>query len=83
MALFRRPPGLPPEPRRPVPALLILAALAVILWWSVPAGLAALRLSGWHPETLVVVLGAHAMLLGGFGWIAWLFWAARRPGDGG
>jgi hypothetical protein len=83
MPLIRRPPGLPPTPRRPVPALLILAAMAVVLWWSLPAAWQALRLSGWHPETVVVVLGAHAMLLGGFGWIAWLFWAGRRPGDGG
>ena len=83
MGLIRRPPGLPPEPRRPVPALMIMAALALVLWWSIPAAIEALRLSGWDGETLVVVLGAHAMLLGGFGWIAWLFWAARRPGDGG
>jgi hypothetical protein len=83
MPLFRRPPGLPPVPRRRLPALVILAGLAAVLWWSVPAAWAALRLSGFHPETVVVVLGAHAMLLGGFGWIAWLFWAGRRPGDGG
>jgi hypothetical protein len=51
--------------------------------WSVPAAWQALRLSAFDPETVVVVLGSHALLLGGFGWIAWLFWAGRRPGDGG
>lgn len=83
MSLMRRPPGLPPERRHPVVALLILAALGVVLWHSVPAGWATLGLSGWHWETILVVLGTHAMLLGAFGWIAWLFWAGRRPGDGG
>jgi len=78
-----RPPGLPPMPRRPVAALILAAAMLAVLWWSVPAGLAALRLSGWDVETVVVVLGAHALFLGAFGWIAWLFWAGRRPGDGG
>lgn len=81
--MMRRPPGLPPAPRRPVPALLIAAAMLAVLWWSVPAGLTALRLADWHPETLIVVAGAHALFLAAFGWIAWLFWAARRPGDGG
>jgi hypothetical protein len=71
------------HPRRPIVALLILAAIAVVLWWSVPAAWQALRLSGFDAETVVVVLGAHAALLGSFGWIAWLFWAGRRPGDGG
>lgn len=78
-----RPPGLPPMPRRPVPALLLVAAILAVLWWSVPAGFAALRLSGWHWETVLAVLGAHAIFLAAFGWIAWLFWAGRRPGDGG
>jgi hypothetical protein len=81
--MMRRPPGLPPAPRRPVPALLIVAAMLAVLWWSVPAGLDALRLAAWHPETLAVILGAHALFVVAFGWIAWLFWAARRPGDGG
>ncbi|MBR0682419.1 hypothetical protein GXW74_18145 [Roseomonas eburnea] len=78
-----RPPGLPPMPRRPAAALLLVAAMLVVLWWSVPAAFAALRLSGWHVETVIVVFGAHALFLGAFGWIAWLFWAGRRPGDGG
>ena len=78
-----RPPGLPPVPRRPVPALLLMGLLALVLWFSVPMGLAALRLSGWHWETLVAVVGAHAIVVGSLGWIAWLFWAGRRPGDGG
>jgi hypothetical protein len=83
MSLLRRPPGLPPAPRRAVPALVIVVLMLAVLWWSVPAGLGALRLAGWHPETLLVVLGAHALFVAAFGWIAWLFWAARRPGDGG
>lgn len=83
MKLLRRPPGLPPMPRRRVPALVILAALAAVFWWSVPAAWQAMRLSAWHPETIIAALGAHAVVLLGFGWIAWLFWAGRRPGDGG
>lgn len=71
------------HPRRPVVALLLLAAMAAVLWWSVPAGFAAMRLSGWDPETILVVLGAHSVFVLAFGWIAWLFWAGRRPGDGG
>ena len=47
------------------------------------AGAAMIRLSGWHWETVLAVLGAHAVVVGGIGWFAWLFWAARRPGDGG
>lgn len=78
-----RPPGLPPMPRRPVVALLLAAAMLVVLWWSVPAGYTALRLSGWNWEVVLAVLGAHAIFLAAFGWIAWLFWAGRRPGDGG
>lgn len=78
-----RPPGLPPMPRRPVAALLLVMAMLAVLWWSVPAGFGALRLSGWHWETMLAVLGAHAIFLAAFGWIAWLFWAGRRPGDGG
>jgi hypothetical protein len=31
----------------------------------------------------MVVLGAHALFLGAFGWIVRLFWTGRRPGDGG
>lgn len=81
--MMRRPPGLPPAPRRPVPAFLIVVAMLAVLWWSVPAALQALRLTGWDIETLLVILGAHALFLGAFGWIAWLFLAARRPGDGG
>jgi hypothetical protein len=57
--------------------------LGVVLWQSVPAGWTTLRLSGWHWETVLVVLGAHALLVTAFGWIAWLFLAGRRPGDGG
>ena len=78
-----RPPGLPPVPSRPVPAALIVAMLAAVLWFSVPAGFAAMRESGWHWETVLVVVGAHAVVVGPIGWIAWLFWAGRRPGDGG
>lgn len=78
-----RPPGLPPMPRRPVPAILLLAVLALVLWFSVPAGVTMIRLSGWHWETVLAVIGAHAVVIGGIGWFAWLFWAARRPGDGG
>lgn len=78
-----RPPGLPPIPRRPVPAVLIAALVAGALWFSVPAGLENLRLSGWHWETVLAVVGAHAMVAGPLLWIAWLFWAGRRPGDGG
>lgn len=78
-----RPPGLPPIPRRPVPAVLIAAMLGVFLWYSVPAGWATLRASDWHWETVLAVLGAHAAILVPLGWIAWLFWAGRRPGDGG
>lgn len=83
MALMRRPPGLPPQRRRPIVALVIVAAVAAVLWRSVPAGWETLRLSGWDAETILVVLGAHALLVGAFGWVAWLFWAGRRPGDGG
>ena len=78
-----RPPGLPPIPRRPVPALLIVAMLGAFLWYSIPAGWATLRASGWHWETVLAVIGAHAAVLAPLGWIAWLFWAGRRPGDGG
>ena len=78
-----RPPGLPPIPRRPVVALLLAAILGLGLWFSVPAGLEVLRLSSWHWETVVAVLGAHVMAAVPLGWIAWLFWAGRRPGDGG
>ena len=78
-----RPPGLPPMPRRPVVAALLVAAMLVVLWWSVPMGWRTLRASGWHPETFLVVIGAHALFLTAFGWIVWLFWAGRRPGDGG
>ena len=38
-------PGLPPMPRRPVAALLLVMAMLAVLWWSVPAGFGALRLS--------------------------------------
>ncbi len=78
-----RPPGLPPIPRRPVPAVLILALIALFLWYALPAGWRTLVLSGWHWETVLAVIGAHAVVVGGLGWIAWLFWAGRRPGDGG
>lgn len=78
-----RPPGLPPMPRRPVPAALLLVVLALVLWFSVPAGVTMMRLSNWHWETVLAVLGAHALVVGGIGWFAWLFLAARRPGDGG
>ena len=44
---------------------------------------ATLRASDWHWETVLAVLGAHAAILVPLGWIAWLFWAGRRPGDGG
>jgi hypothetical protein len=71
------------HPRRPIVALLLVAAMAGVMWQSVPAGLAALHVAGWHPETVVVVLGAHVLFLAAFGWVAWLFWAGRRPGDGG
>jgi len=81
--LLRRPPGLPPVPRRPVPALIIAMLIAIVLWWSVPAGLRVMAMSGWHPETVLTVLGAHAAFLLSFGWFVWLFWAGRRPGDGG
>jgi len=70
-------------PRRPVPAVLLLVVLALVLWFSVPAGATMIRLSDWHWETVLAVLGAHAVVVGGIGWFAWLFWAARRPGDGG
>jgi hypothetical protein len=70
-------------PRRPVPALLIAAIVAVVLWFSIPAGLTSMRLAEWHWETVLAVLGAHAMVAGPLLWIAWLFWAGRRPGDGG
>lgn len=78
-----RPPGLPPVPRRPVMAALLTGCLAVALWFSVPAGIAVLRLSGWHWESVLAVLGAHVLVVAPIGWIAWLFWAGRRPGDGG
>lgn len=78
-----RPPGLPPIPRRPVPALMLLILLGLVLWFSVPAGWRMLVLSDWHWETVLAVIGAHAAVVGGLGWIAWLFWAGRRPGDGG
>lgn len=78
-----RPPGLPPIPRRPVPALLILALIALFLWYALPAGWRMLVLSGWHWETVLAVVGTHVAVVGGLGWIAWLFWAGRRPGDGG
>lgn len=80
---MRRPPGLPPAPRRRIPAALIVMALAAVLWFSVPAAVTVLRVTDWHWETVLAVFGAHALVLGGLGWIAWLFWAARRPGDGG
>lgn len=78
-----RPPGLPPMKRRPLVALLIALAIGVVLWRSLPAGWSALRLAEWHPETVIVILGAHLLFLLAFGWMAWLFWAGRRPGDGG
>ncbi len=78
-----RPPGLPPIPRRPVPAVLIAAMLCAMLWFSVPMGFATMRLSGWQWETVLVVIGAHAIVVWPIGWIAWLFWAGREPGDGG
>lgn len=81
--MMRRPPGLPPAPRRPVPAALIVMLLAVALWFSIPAAATMLELSGWHWETVLTVLGSHLLVVGGLGWIAWLFVAARRPGDGG
>ena len=77
-----RPPGLPPMPRRPVVAGILVALMALVLWWSVPAGWRSLRLSGWDPETVLAVIGAHLIFLAAFGWIAWLFWAGRRPGGG-
>jgi hypothetical protein len=83
MSLMRRPPGLPPMPSRPVPAVILALAVAAVLWWSVPAGLATLRQADWHPETVLAVFGAHGLFLAAFGWIAWLFLAGRRPGDGG
>jgi hypothetical protein len=78
-----RPPGLPPMPRRPVAALVLAALIAAVLWWSVPAGLRVLVASGWDPETVAAVVFSHIAFLLAFGWIAWLFWAGRRPGDGG
>lgn len=78
-----RSPGLPPMPRRPVPAVLIAAMLAFVLWFSIPAGYAAMQGSGWYWETVLAVLGAHLVVVVPLGWIAWLFWAGRRPGDGG
>jgi hypothetical protein len=78
-----RPPGLPPAPRRPIPALLLASALALVLWFSVPAALRVLVESDWHWETVLVVAGSHLVVVGSLGWIAWMFWAARRPGDGG
>jgi hypothetical protein len=81
--MMARPPGLPPMPQRPIPAILLVAALAAVLWFSLPAALRVLRESGWHWETVLVVAGSHAVVVGALGWIAWLFWAGRRPGDGG
>lgn len=81
--MWRRPPGLPPAPRRPIVAALILGAMLAVLWWSVPAGWQAMTMAGWHFETVMAVIGSHAIFLAAFGWIAWLFGAARRPGDGG
>ncbi len=78
-----RPPGLPPMPRRPVPAVILMLLLAGILWFSLPAALKVLQVQGWHWETVIAVVGAHAAVVGAIGWIAWMFWAARRPGDGG
>lgn len=68
---------------RPIVAGVIAAAMAYVLWWSVPAAFRTLVASGWNPETVLVVFGAHALFIAAFGWIAWLFLAARRPGDGG
>ncbi|MEO3473802.1 hypothetical protein AAFN86_18185 [Roseomonas sp. CAU 1739] len=70
-------------PRRPVPAAILVVALAAILWFSLPAALRLMQASGWQWEIVLAAVGAHALVLGGLGWIAWLFWAARRPGDGG
>jgi hypothetical protein len=70
-------------PRRPIPALLLVAALVAILAYSVPAAVRVVQASGWHWETLLAAIGAHLLVVGGIGWLAWLFWAARRPGDGG
>lgn len=78
-----RSPGLPPVPRRPIPAALLVLILAALLWFSLPAAYKVLQLAGWHWETVLAVLGAHVAVVGGIGWIAWMFWAARRPGDGG
>lgn len=69
--------------RRPVPAVLLVMALAAMLWVSLPAAWRLMQGSGWHWEIVVAAIGAHAVVVGGLGWIAWLFWAARRPGDGG
>jgi hypothetical protein len=77
------PTGLPPLPRRPVAAAILAAAMAAVLWWSLPAGWRTIVVSGWDAETVMVVLGAHALFLGAFGWIVRLFWTGRRPGDGG
>jgi len=78
-----RPPGLPPVPRRPLMAALLAAALAAALAVSIPAAAELLSLSGWHWETVLAVVGAHLLVVVPIGWIAWLFWAGRRPGDGG
>ncbi len=78
-----RPPGLPPMPRRPIVAAVLAAAMAFVLWWSVPAAFRTMAAAGWNPEVVLVALGAHAIFVAAFGWIVWLFWAGRRPGDGG
>jgi|GEM_PF-3174586 len=67
--------------RRPVVASVIAAMMLGVL--SVPGGLVALRAAERHPESVLVVAGAHPPFLGAFGWIAWMFWVGRRPGDGG
>ena len=78
-----RPPGLPPMKRRPVPAALLMIALVAVLWFSLPAAWRVMQATGWQWETVMAAVGAHALVVGGIGWLAWLFWAARRPGDGG
>lgn len=80
---MRRPPGLPPMKRQPVVAAMIALLLGGMLWFSLPGAWRLLTAAGWHWETVFVVLGAHAAILGPIGWIAWMFWAGRRPGDGG
>ncbi len=69
--------------RRPIVASVIVAMMLGVLWWSIPGGLVAMRAAQWHPESVLAVAGAHLLFLGAFGWIAWMFWVGRRPGDGG